>query len=335
MTPTLALLALLAAAPQPAARPAPASTPAAGRLVIDRVAATVNGEVVTLGELTRRAGSEWERVSELPAGTEKEKARAEVLRRVFDQVVSEKLFDAQARVLDVEATDQQIDAAIAEIKQRNTFTDEQLDRALEDQGIDRAAFRKQIKRELQTFSVLQYKVRNRVKVSDEDLRNYYQTHPQEFEGEEEVHVRHVFLPLPEGADAAETARVKAEGQKILQRLKTGEDFAKLAKEFSKGPSAADGGDLGWLRRGTIQKSLEEVAFALKANQVSGLVRAGPGLHVLRVEARRRGGAKTFDEAKEEIRTRLLEQQGETYRQQYIAELRKDALIDAKAPELRP
>jgi peptidyl-prolyl cis-trans isomerase SurA len=311
-----------------------ASPPVAERRVLDRVAATVNGDVVTLAELTRRAGSEWERVESLPAGPAKEKARAEALRRAFDQVVAEKLLDAQARVLDVEATDTQIDAAIGEIKQRNGFSDEQLDRALEEQGLDRAAFRKQIKRELQTFSVLQYKVRSRVKASDEDLRAYYEGHPQEFAGDEEVHVRHIFLPLPEDANAAETARVQAEGQRVLQRLKTGESFAKLAKELSKGPSAEDGGDLGWLRRGTVQKSLEDAAFALKDGQISGIVRAGPGLHILEVEGHRRGGAKTFDEAKDEIRNRLMEQQAESYRQQYVAELKKDAIIDAKIPELK-
>jgi peptidyl-prolyl cis-trans isomerase SurA len=302
--------------------------------VLDRVAATVNGEVVTLSELQDRAGSEWERVERMDPGTARDEARREALRRAFDLVVAEKLLAKQAEALQLEVTDAQIDAAIQDIKTRNRFDDAQLDQALTAQGLDRAGFRQQVRRELETYQVLQHKVRGRVKLSDADVRNYYQTHPQEFGGEEEVKVRHIFLPLPEGASRAEEDKARAGAERVLQRVRTGEDFEKVARAVSKGPSAEEGGDIGWLRRGTIQKQLEDAAFALKDGQVSGLVRAGPGLHVLKVEGRRRGGARSFEEAQEEIRNRLYEEQVGTYRQQYIDELRKAALIEVKIPELR-
>jgi len=177
-------------------------------------------------------------------------------------------------------------------------------------------------------------VGEKLKVSEQDLESYYRSHPQEFEGEDELHVRHIFLPLPADAPPAEVARVEAEGKRALQRLKTGEDFAAVARQVSRGPSADDGGDLGWVRRGTVQKALEDAAFALRDGQISELVRVGQGLHVLRVEGRRRGGARTFEQAKEEIRTRLLDEQGESYRRQYVAELRRDALIEVRIPELQ-
>ncbi len=318
-TTILSLLALLSASPGD---------------VVDRVAATVDGEVVTLSEIQERAGSEYDRAEKLPPGKEREEARGTALRRAFDQIVAEKLLAKQAQALQLEVTEQQVDAAVEDIKTRNHFSEADLDRALADQGLERKAFRAQIRRELETYQVLQHKVRGRVKVSDDDLKNYYQTHPQEFAGEEEVHVRHIFLPLPENASPAEEARVRTAGAKVLQRLKAGEDFARVAREVSKGPSAEDGGDLGWLRHGTIQKALEDAAFALKDGQFSGLVRAGPGLHVVKVEARRRGGAKSFEDAKEEIRTRLVDEQVGAARQQYLEELRKGAAIDVKLPELR-
>ena len=302
--------------------------------VVDRVAATVNGEVVTLSEIEERAGGEYLRAQGLPAGKERDEARTAALRRAFDQIVAEKLLAKQAQALQLEVTEQQVDAAVEDIKTRNQFSEEALDRALSEQGLDRKTFRAQIRRELETYQVLQFKVRGRVKVSDEDLKNYYQTHPQEFGGEEEVHVRHIFLPLEENAPAADEASVRAQGAKVLQRLKTGEDFARVARDVSKGPSAEDGGDLGWLRRGTIQKALEEAAFALKDGQISGLIRAGPGLHVVKVEGRRRGGAKAFEDAKEDIRTRLVDEQVGATREQYLEELRRDATIDVKLPELR-
>ena len=314
--------------------PIAAALLAQGGAVIDRVAATVDGDVITLGELVERSGEEYSQAEALPAGPAREAARRKALRRAFDDAVSEKLLAKQAAELGLEATEAQVDAAIEDIKKRNGLDEARLDEALVQQGLDRAAFRRQVKGNLQTYNVLGYKVRNRVKVTDDDLRNHYQRHASEFAGEEEVHVRHVFLPLAEGAAAAEEAKVRALGQKVLQRLAAGEDFAAVAREISKGPGAQDGGDLGWLRRGVVQKALEDAAFALKPGQVSALVRAGPGIHVLKLEERRMGGAKSFDEAKEELRERLTNEQLDGYKQQYLDELRRDALVDVKLPELK-
>jgi len=315
----LPLLALLAASPGE---------------VVDRVAATVDGDVVTLSEIEERAGAEYERAERLSAGKEREEVRAAALKRAFDLIVAEKLLAKQAQALQLEVTEKQVDAAVEDVRNRNRFSEQDLDRALAEQGLDRAAFRAQVRRELESYQVLQVKMRGRVKVSDEDLTNYYRTHPQEFGGEQEIHVRHIFLPLPEGASAQEEARARAAGEKVLQRLRTGEEFAKLAREVSKGPSAQDGGDLGWLRRGTIQKALEEAAFALKDGQISGLVRAGPGLHVVKVDGRRTGGERSFEEAKDEIRAHLTDEQVGATRQQVLDELRRAAVIEVRIPELR-
>ena len=132
----------------------------------------------------------------------------------------------------------------------------------------------------------------------------------------------------------EVGRAMMLGEKARERLAGGEPFAEVAKAMSKGPGAAEGGDLGWLRRGTMQRSLEEVVFALKDGEVSKLVRAGPGLHLFKVEERRTGGGRTFEQAKDEIRDRLSMEQTQAYREQYLGELKRDAVIDLRIPELK-
>lgn len=306
---------------------------AAPAQVVDRVAAVVDGDVLTLSDLQERAGAEWERAENLPPGPARDEARRVALRRALDAAVSERLIASQAKALQVEVTEAQVDAAVQDIKTRNRFDDAQLDRALAEQGTDRATFRAQVRRELETYQVLQFKVRGRVKLTDDDVLNYYRRHPGEFGGELELRVRHIFIPVPEGAPKVEADRARELGERVLQRLATGEDFAAVAKEVSKGPSAPDGGDLGWLRRGTIQKQLEDAAFALEDGQVSKLVRAGPGLHVLKVEERRVGGGRSFEDVAEEIRMRLYEEQVDKYRAQYLEELKKEANIEIRLPEL--
>lgn len=327
-----ALLALLVAAAAPAAAPA---APAPARQTVDRVAATVNGDVVTLQDLVDRAGDEYRRAERASPGPARDKARAEALQHAFDSVVADKLLEAQVAALQVDVSEQQVDEAIENIRKANHFDDRQLDEALTEQGLDRKTFRKQVKRRLEASIVLQQKIRSRLKVSDEDVRNYYQQHPRDFSGEEEIHVRHVFLPLAEGASSGEEAKARAEGEQALQRIARGEDFAKVAREVSKGPGAEEGGDLGWIRRGTIQRQLEDVAFALADGQVSKLVRAGPGLHLFKVEGHRVGGGKPFDSVKDQIRDLLTNEQLETYQAQYVAELKRDAVIQVNLPELKP
>ncbi len=307
---------------------------AAAPRVVDRIAAIVNGESVTLSELVERAGPDYGRAEDMRPGEAREQARAKALKAAFDGLVAEKLLRGQVAALGVEVSPAQVDAAIEDIKRRNHFTDRMLDEALASQGLDRPAFRTQVQRDLEAYQVLNVKVRSRVKVTDEDVRNYYQTNRELFGGDDEVKVRHIFLAVAAGAGAEEEARVRAAGRRILERLAAGEDFAKVAAEVSQGPSASEGGDLGWLRRGTVQPELERAAFALGAGGVSDLVKTRAGLHILKVEARRRGGARTFEEAKEEIRDRLANEQVEAFRNQYVAELRKDALIETRIPELK-
>jgi len=325
----IASLFLLAAGAAPAASP-----PAVLRSTLDRVAAVVNGDVITLRDLERAGGSALSDADALPPGPQRDKARSEVLKTAFDMVLADRLFQQQVKKLQLEVSDAQIDAQIESVKEQNHFDDAMLDRALTSQGFTRASYREQLRTQLQNFSVLQYKVGGRVRVSDQELENYYRSHPQEFEGETEVHVRHIFLPLAENAPLSEVRRTEEEGERILARLRSGEDFAQLAREVSRGPSAQQGGDLGWLHRGTIQKTLEDAAFALKDGQFSGLLRVANGIHILRVDEHRSAAARTFAEVKETIRDRLVNEQADSYRAQYVAELRRDALIETPLPELQ-
>jgi peptidyl-prolyl cis-trans isomerase SurA len=302
--------------------------------VLDRVAAVVNGDVITLAELQDRAGPELRRVDAMPPGPARDRAHAAALKAAFDATVAERLFAAQVTALGVEVSEPEIDAVIQDVKRRNNLDDARLDEALAAQGMDRASYRKAVKRDLESMRLVQLKIRNKVKVTDEDVQHYWQTHPQEFRAGEEVRARHIFLALAEDAPAAEVSRVTALTEKVLQRLRSGEDFGLVARAVSQGPSASEGGELGWLRRGTVQPDVEKVAFALAPGEVSSPVRTRSGIQIIQVEERRGGGVKPLEEVKDEVRDRLVNAQGDTYRQQYIAELRKDAAIEVKLPELK-
>jgi peptidyl-prolyl cis-trans isomerase SurA len=322
------------AAPPPFAQKDTTPIPPGPGRVLNRVAALVNGDVVTLLELEERAGFELRTAEQEPAGPQREKLRTRALRGALDAIVADKLFAGQAASLGVEITEAEIDQTVDEIKRRNNLDEARLDAALAEQGLDRAAYRKALKRDLETARIISLRVRSRVKVTDEDVRNHWQTRQKDFRAGEEVHVRHVFVALPPGGGAAEVEKARTRAEKALARIRSGEDFATVAKELSQAPSAAEGGDLGWLKRGTVQPEIEKVAMALQPGQVSDVVKTRNGWQVLQVQERRGGGVRPFEEVKEEIRDRLANEQVESYRVQYVAELKKDAVIDVRIPDLK-
>jgi len=322
MTSLLLAALLLSATPEPTGQ------------VVNRVAAVVNGDIVTLLDLEEKAGAELRRLEAEPEGPARHQARARLLRTAFEALLAEKLLDGQVKELGLEVSDAEVSAVIEDTKKRYQLDDEALDRALLGEGLTRPLYRAKVKRDLESFRILSLKVRSRIAVSEEDLRNHYQQHLADYTSGQEIRVRHVFLVLPASAPPAEEARVRERAQKALQRIRAGEDFAKVAREVSQGPSASEGGDLGWLRRGVVQAEVEKAAFALETGQASDLVRTKTGFQILKVEERRGGQARPFDEVKDEIRDRLTNDQADSARQQYVAELKKEAFVELRLAELK-
>jgi peptidyl-prolyl cis-trans isomerase SurA len=323
MIPNLLLLALLAA---------PASQ-ATDRRPVDRVAAIVNGDVITLSELTERSGSEYRRAAEMPPGPAREQARARALRTAFDSVLAERLVENEVKSVGIDVTEAQVDTAIEDVKKRNNLSDDMLKQALAAEGMTVAAYRARLRKDFENHLLIAAKVQNRVKVTDDDVKGYYQSHLSEFAGDEQVKLRLILLQVAAGAPPAEDARVKGTGETVLARLAAGEDFADLAKQVSQGPGASSGGDLGWVKKGTMPIELERVAFALAAGQNSGLVRAKTGWIILKADDRRTAKAPPIEDVRDRIRDKLGAQQAELYRKQYIEDLKREAVIELKIPEL--
>jgi peptidyl-prolyl cis-trans isomerase SurA len=297
------------------------------------VAAIVNGDVITLSELTQRAGAEYRRASDMPPGPARDQARARALRTAFEGVLAERLVENEVKALGIEVTEAQIDGAIEDVKKRNNLSDDMLKQALAAEGMTVTAYRARLRKDFENHLLIAAKVQNRVKVTDDDVKGYYQSHLAEFSGEEQVKLRLILLQVPAGAPPADDARVKATGETLLARLAAGEDFADLARQVSQGPGASSGGDLGWVKKGTMPIDLERVAFALATGQNSGLVRAKTGWIILKADDRRASKAPPIEDVREKIRERIGNEQAETYRKQYIDELKREAIIELKIPEL--
>ncbi len=145
---------------------------------------------------------------------------------------------------------------------------------------------------------------DKVQVSEGEARKYYETYRGAFQVPEKVRARHILFKLPPNPTKEQIQKVKEKALKVEKLAKSGKDFAKLAEEYSEGPTAKKGGDLGYFTRGMMVKPFEEAVFSLKKGQISGLVRTPFGFHIIKVEDRQPAHVKPFEAVKKEIEEKL-------------------------------
>ena len=149
----------------------------------------------------------------------------------------------------------------------------------------------------------------KIAISPQEIQDYYEWHPEEFQQEKEVHARHILFKVPEGATPKQEESIRQKALGVLdQARKPDADFEQLAVQYSEGPTAPKGGDVGFFKRGAMVKPFEEVAFNMKTGEISELVRTSFGFHIIKVEEIKEPVVQTFDDVKGKIETRLKEEQ---------------------------
>lgn len=298
--------------------------------LVDKVAAVVNSDIVPLSEVEQRAAPELARLAQEPDPKKRTELRAGILKASLDQLIGEKLVDAELKEANIELTSDQVNQAVEEKRKELNLTPEQFEQAIREQGYSMASFKEQFKHQLQRQQLIRVKVMPKVKITEQDLKSEYGRYVRAQGDDYEVHIRHCVVAVPANA-SPEQVKAAEEKAKALakQAQKPGVDFAAFAKQHSDGSSAADGGDLGFFKRGTMEPTFDKVAFSLQVGQVSEPVRTKFGFHILKLEERRADGAKTFEQAKPELQAKLQQQQAEKATQQYVDGLRAAAAVDVK------
>jgi peptidyl-prolyl cis-trans isomerase SurA len=308
---------------------------AAAPLPVDRIAAVVDDTPILVSEVEDRGRAELQKLAREGIKPEEvARRRQEMMRALLSTLIDERLLEGQIKLAKVDLTDEELQSTIEDVKRQNGIPDDRtFAQALEREGLTIETYRSKLKRDLEKMKLLNLKVQ--AKVTDADVREAYDKTYLRGPPEEEVHARHVLLSLKSGATAQEEQRILQRAREVAQRARAGEDFAELAKQFSDGPSAAQGGDLGYFKRGVMVSELETSAFSLPVRSVSDPIRTRFGYHVLKIEERRAVPPPPFDQVKEQLRQKLRQEQNEKLTTEYLRELRKEASIEIKVEELRP
>jgi peptidyl-prolyl cis-trans isomerase SurA len=290
--------------------------------IFNRVVAIVNDDVITLYELNQRirvvTGSTPEQLRE-----KDEERYLEARRKILQFMIDEKCAKEKIQEMDIKIPPEQIDARIEMVKKRNRWTHEDLLAVLKQEGITVEEFREKIKTDLERAELINYQVKSKIIIRDEQITQYYEEHKKDFSTEEKVHLAGIFLIQRNPKDEEESLRLKAKGEEILAKLRNGEDFAALSKKFSQGPGADEGGDLGTFKADQLTPELKKAVAGIEEGGFTDLIVKPNGIQILKLIKRQKAEAHPLEEVREAIYATLYQQEVDRRYETWIKELRKE------------
>ncbi|MFQ5903399.1 MAG: peptidylprolyl isomerase [Candidatus Binatia bacterium] len=297
--------------------------------VIEQVIAVIDGEPYTLSNFKEYAKTKMDR--EFPQGDLNSIGKED--QEVLERFITEKLLAAEVKVVGIRVSEEEIDRYIGQIKERNRITDEQLGVILSRDGVTMEKYRASIRAEIEKSEIINRQVRKKVNITPEDVERYYRSNSKKYKTKERVRLRHILLPLPEGAPPEREKEVMRKALEIRGRAMAQEEFSELAKNYSEGPGASEGGDIGWVNRGSLLKEIEEIAFnKLSVGEVSQPLRTTLGIHLIKLEEREAERllplAEVGGKIKKELYAKALE---ERFQKWLKTDLRKRHRVDVKLP----
>jgi peptidyl-prolyl cis-trans isomerase C len=245
---------------------------------------------------------------------------------VLDSLIDRELLFQESKKRGIQVNSEAVADQLKNIQQRYPNKDE-FKKLLNEMGLSESDVKAQIERGMAIQELIDKEVAEKVKISDEECKSFYDNNPQFFEQPEQVKASHILIKVEADAPEAQKAEARKKIESVRQKMQKGEDFGNLAKTYSEGPSGPNGGDLGYFRRGQMVKPFEDAAFGLKLNETSGIVETRFGYHLIKVVDKKPAKKMTYAEVKDRLNDHLKKQKTDSEANAYIDNLRKDAKIE--------
>ena len=246
---------------------------------LDAIVAVVNDDVIVQSELESAIE---QLLPELQAEGAPIPNPATLRKQVLEQLIQERLQVQRAEERGISVDEATLTQALTNIAQRNGMQLAQLREALEANGIPFDAFREETRGQILTTRLQQEEVMKGIRVSEREVERFVENNADSLIRREEVRLQHILIALPEDASDEQVAEARAQANELMQRLRRGEDFAPLARQYSDGGRAEDGGDLGWFPMAEVPSLAAEPAQTLDRGEVAGPIRSPSGFHLLRI-----------------------------------------------------
>lgn len=326
----------------------PAPAPAPRSVVLQRVLVKVNGAVFTKTELEEMQIAELQQRNnralsqlDLQNDASLRAALIEITPAILAGVVDNLILIQRGRELGYRMNEEQFKNWQDSIKKENQWDDAMFQAALKQQGMSMEELRAQFEKQYLREAVRSNEINNRLTITEEEARQYYRAHPEEFMTPSLMTLREIFIAVPTetvggqlsfnaAADEAAQAKMTA----IRDRAAKGEDFTALVTEFSESASKANGGLIGPINLAELAEALRKRLEPLKAGDIDQPIRTPKGYQLLKVESRSDSTVEPFDKVRNEIGNRVIASRSKELEEAYLKGMRGQAIIEWKDDELK-
>jgi peptidyl-prolyl cis-trans isomerase SurA len=306
--------------------------------VVEQIIARVNNQIVTRNEYLRSKDQlKQEAQQQDPTNADKivEERDKDVLRDLIDQQLLLEKGKDEGITADTEVI-KRLDEMRKEMKLDSM---EELEKAATSQGISFEDFKQNLKNQIITQQVISKEVGQRMNVSKDELQKFYDDHKSQMEQPEQIRLSELLISTekktdkndkkdqtPPADEAQQLTAAQAKADDLLAQLRKGAAFDEIAKKNSDGPTAAQGGDLGYFKRGTLDKGLEDKTFAMKPGEVSEVTRTKQGFVILKVTEHQQAGVPPLSQIEPKVQDAIYMQKLQPALRAYLQKLREEAYI---------
>jgi len=299
--------------------------------VVEEIVARVNTQIITKTEY-QRSMDDLKQEAQQQDAANADKVVAERQKDVLRDLIDQQLLLGKGKDLGISADTDLIKRLDEMRKQMKLETMEDLEKAATAQGVSFEDFKQNIKNQLITQQVIGKEVGQRLTITKEEEQEFYNQHKNELAQPEQVKISEILVSTEKGTgdEEAKLAAAKAKAEDLLAQIKKGANFDEIAKKNSDGPTAAQGGDLGYFKRGALAKELEDITFGLKTGGLSDVIRTKQGFVLLKVTDHEVAGIPSMKEVEPKLQDALYMQKLQPALREYLKKLREEAYIDIKS-----
>jgi peptidyl-prolyl cis-trans isomerase SurA len=314
-----------------------------GAEIIEQILVKVNGEIFTKTDLeTRQVQAMRQRGIQLdpkndPTDAQLRQALNTVTPQVMVEAVSEMLLVQRGKELGYKLADEQFKQIVDNIRKENKLdTDEKFQAALKQENMTVADLRRQVERSILVQRVESVEVFGKVAIGEDEARRYYDGHLAEFTTAAAVTLRELLVAVPadKASDAAQDGEARAKADDLRARAVAGENYMKLAEDFSDAPSKANAGLIGPISMSDLSPELRKVIEPMKNGEVSPVIRTPRGYQIFKIETLSASQTMPFEQAREQISDRIATGKRKDEFDKYLAKLRAQAIIEWKNPDVK-
>jgi peptidyl-prolyl cis-trans isomerase SurA len=313
------------------ASPALAQSSSSKGQVVEEIIARVNNEIITLSDYQKADESLKQEVAQDCQGCAPDKIQAEIKdqeKNLLSGLIDNALLLERAKDMSINV-DTDLIKQLDDIRKQNKLdTMEDLQKAVESEGLIWEDYKAQIKDKLMRDQVIRQEVAGHMDIAPEDVKQYYEAHKEEYEFPEQVVLAEIFLST-NGRTPEEVASIERKAQDLHDRVVRGQDFSQIAEKYSEGQTASDGGSIGTFKRGVLDKALDDAVFKLNKDQITEVIRVKTGFEILKVVEHYQAGLQPLSAVQDQIQNKLYMQKMEPAMRDYLAQLREESYVTVK------